>query len=327
MSTSPLRWGMIGCGSVAEVKSGPAYQRTPGFTLQAVTRRDREKARDYARRHGVPEVYRDAAELIHAPTVDAVYVATPPDSHEGYALEVARAGKVCCVEKPLAPSLDACRRVQSAFEARGLPLFVAYYRRSLPRFERVRAWLADGAIGEVRHVSWLFARPASDLDRSSAPNWRTDAAVAPGGYFDDLASHGLDLITYLLGEVEAAAGFSTNQQGLYSAKDAVTGCWLHGCGATGSGSWTFGTGERRDRVEIFGSEGTVSFAVFGEVPLELRRDRTERVMIENPRHVQLPHVRNMQRHLAGELQHPSTGVSAAHTAWVMAQLLGLSPVP
>lgn len=323
MTRLPLRWGMIGCGGVAEVKSGPAYQQTPGFTLQAVTRRDQEKAKDYARRHGVPEVYRDALELIHAPTVDAVYVATPPDSHERYALEVARAGKICSIEKPLAPSHNACLTIQNAFDAAALPLFVAYYRRSLPRFERVRAWLAEGAIGEVRHVNWLFARPASDLDRSEAPNWRTDAAVAPGGYFDDLASHGLDLITFLLGEVNAAVGVSTNQQGLYSAKDAVSGSWLHRTGATGSGSWTFGAGKRIDRLEIFGSEGTLSFSVFGEVPLKLSsRARTEEVFVENPRHVQLHHVGNMQRHLAGELQHPSTGASAAHTAWVMAQLLG-----
>jgi 1,5-anhydro-D-fructose reductase (1,5-anhydro-D-mannitol-forming) len=323
MTRPPLRWGMIGCGSVAEVKSGPAYQQTPGFTLQAVTRRDQEKAKDYARRHGVPEVYRDARDLIYASTVDAIYIATPPDSHACYALEVARAGKVCCVEKPLAPSYAACLTIQNAFDKAALPLFVAYYRRSLPRFERIRAWLTEGALGEVRHVNWRFTRPASDRDRSGGPNWRTDAAVAPGGYFDDLASHGLDLITFLLGEVSSAVGISTNQQGLYSAKDAVSGSWLHRSGATGSGSWTFGAGERSDRLEILGSEGVISFSVFGEVPLKLSsRARTEEVFLENPRHIQRPHVGNMQRHLAGELQHPSTGASAAHTAWVMAQLLG-----
>lgn len=317
----PLHWGMIGAGSVTEVKSGPAYQETPGFILQAVTRRDRAKAEDYAQRHSVPEIFGDAEELIHAPHIGAVYIATPPDSHERYALEVARAGKICCIEKPLAPSYEACVRIQDAFAGKNLPLFVAYYRRSLPRFLKVKAWLEGGAIGAPRHVNWRFAKPANDLDLSGATNWRTDAAVAPGGYFDDLASHGLDLITYLLGDVETATGISTNQQGLYSAKDAIVGTWLHTSGVTGSASWTFGASERVDQLEILGSEGTISFSVFGEVPLTLRGTREEEVFIENPPHIQHYHVLNMQRHLAGESQHPSTGESATHTAWVMAKIL------
>jgi 1,5-anhydro-D-fructose reductase (1,5-anhydro-D-mannitol-forming) len=314
---------MIGCGSVTEVKSGPAYQETPGFVLQAVTRRNHEKAEDYARRHGVPEVYRDARELIHASHIGAIYIATPPDSHEHYALEVARAGKICCIEKPLAPSYEACVRIRDTFAEKNLPLFVAYYRRSLPRFRQVKAWLAAGAIGTPRHVSWTLTKPANDLDRSGAPNWRTDASVAPGGYFDDLASHGLDLIAFLLGEVKEATGLSTNQQGFYSAKDALTGSWLRASGVTGSGSWVFGASERLDHVDILGSEGRISFSVFGEVPLKLDGKRTEEVFIDNPPHIQHYHVENIRRHLAGEIQHPSSGASATHTAWVMAKILGL----
>ncbi len=313
---------MIGCGSVTEVKSGPAYRETPGFILQAVTRRDIAKAEDYARRHGVPEVFGSADELIRAPHIGAVYIATPPDSHEMYALEVARAGKICCIEKPLAPSYAACVRIRDAFSERGLPLFVAYYRRSLPRFLQVKDWLEEGAIGEPRHVTWHFAKPANDLDRSGAPNWRTEAEIAPGGYFDDLASHGLDLITFLFGEVSEATGVSTNQQGLYSARDAIAGSWLHRNGVTGSASWTFGANERLDEVTILGSEGTVTFSVFGEVPLSLRGKREADVFIDNPPHIQHFHVLNMKRQLAGEGTHPSSGESATHTAWVMARILG-----
>lgn len=313
---------MVGCGSVTELKSAPAYQQTPGFALQAVASRTPAKAHDYAKRRGVPDVYDDPLELIYAPNVDAVYIATPPDSHEYYGLEVAKAGKICCIEKPLAPSYAACVRIRDAFGERNLPLFVAYYRRSLPRFLKVKEWLDAGVIGEPRAVVWTFAKPANDLDRSGGANWRTDAVTAPGGYFDDLASHGLDLIAYLLGDVASAVGLSANQQRLYSAKDAVTGSWLHRNGVVGSGSWTFGARERLDRVEISGSEGAITFSVFGELPLELRGRYDEDVFIENPEHVQRFHVLNMQRHLAGEGEHPSTGDSAAHTAWVMKKILG-----
>jgi predicted dehydrogenase len=316
-----IRWGMIGCGNVTERKSAPAYQQVEGFALHGVFNRTRAKAEDYATRHGVPQIFDSAAALIHAADIDAVYIATPPDSHEAYALEVARAGKPCCIEKPMAPDHAACVRIRDAFADSGAPLFIAYYRRSLPRFQAVKSWLDEGAIGTVRHVHWTLTKPASPADLSEA-NWRVDAAVAPGGYFDDLASHGLDLFCWLFGEVKDVAGFAVNQQGRYSAADAVTGCWLHKCGVTGSGSWSFGAAERQDRVEIIGSEGQIIFSIFDEQPLQLSRgsENTE-MIIANPPTIQLFHVETMRDHLAGRGQHPSTGRSGAHTAWVMDNIL------
>lgn len=316
-----IRWGMIGCGSVTERKSGPAYQQVESFTLHGVSSRTRAKAEDYAARHGVARVFGSAADLIHAPDIDAVYIATPPDSHEAYAIEVARAGKPCCIEKPMAPDHAACLRIRDAFADRGLPLFIAYYRRSLPRFRQVKSWLDDGAIGAVRHVHWTLTKPASPADLSDA-NWRVDAAVAPGGYFDDLASHGLDLFCWLFGEMTEVAGFAVNQQGRYSAADAVTGCWLHDGGITGSGSWNFGAADRQDRVEITGNAGRITFSIFDEDPLQLwRGDETVEIVIDHPQAVQYFYVEAMREHLTGRGPHPSTGESAAHTAWVMERIL------
>ncbi|HEV7312408.1 Gfo/Idh/MocA family oxidoreductase [Sphingopyxis sp.] len=316
-----IRWGMIGCGNVTERKSAPAYQQVDGFALHGIFNRTRAKAEGYAARHGVPRIFDSAADLIHAPDIDAVYIATPPDSHEAYAIEVARADKPCCIEKPIAPDHAACVRIRDAFAERGVPLFVAYYRRSLPRFRQVQSWIDEGAIGTVRHIHWTLTKPAGPADLSQ-DNWRVDANIAPGGYFDDLASHGLDLFCWLFGEVEEVAGFAVNQQGRYGAADAVTGCWLHKGGVTGSGSWNFGAAERRDRVEITGSAGRIVFSIFDEAPFRLTRgDESLESVIANPQAIQLFHVEAMRDHLAGRLIHPSTGDSGAHTAWVMDRIL------
>ncbi|MCG7586991.1 Gfo/Idh/MocA family protein [Photobacterium sp. OFAV2-7] len=318
-----IRWGIIGCGNVTEVKSGPAYQQAEGFELVAVMRRDEVKARDYAARHGVKKYYTDAEQLIADNEVDAVYIATPPDSHRYYAQKVAAVGKPCCIEKPLAPSYEDCQAIVTAFEQQQLPLFVAYYRRSLPRFQQVKAWLEAGKIGDIRHVSWHLSKPANPLDLSEDYNWRTDATIAAGGYFDDLASHGLDLLIYLLGEVQHASGFAVNQQGLYSASDAVTGCWVHQNGITGSGSWNFGSAKREDRVEIIGSQGKLTFSVFDEAPVCLaNHDGEKSRFIDNPKHIQQYHVAAIGRDLREQARHPSTGKTAAHTSWVMEQILG-----
>ncbi|AWH84096.1 oxidoreductase [Flavobacterium album] len=323
MNQKTIRWGIIGCGDVTERKSGPAYQKTEGFELHAVMRRDAAKAEDYAKRHGVPKHYSDADALINAPEVDAVYIATPPDTHKYYALKVAGAGKPCCIEKPMAPTYAECVAICNAFESKGLPLFVAYYRRSLPRFLQIKNWIEEGQIGTVRHINWHLGRTPSPKDLSGEYNWRTDAAIAPGGYFDDLASHGLDLFLYLFGNAKEVSGSSLNQQGLYSAKDAVTASWLHESGVTGTGTWNFGLSERADSATIYGSKGKMEFAVFDEVPLVLSNDAGRKeVVIGHPENIQLYHVQNMREHLLGNAIHPSTGMTGAHTGWVMDRILG-----
>ncbi|WP_072875996.1 Gfo/Idh/MocA family protein [Flagellimonas taeanensis] len=319
----PLRWGIIGCGSVAEKKSVPAYVNTPDFEVRMVMRRNEEKAKDYARRHKIAQWTTNADEVIAHPEIDAIYIATPPDSHKFYALKVAAAGKPCCIEKPMAPKYADSLAIYDAFRAKDIPLFVAYYRRSLPRFLKVKQWLDEGLIGKVRHIHWQKTKPPSHLDLSGEHNWRTDSKVAPGGYFDDLASHGLDLFTFLLGDIQMAHGIALNQQGLYSAHDTVSGTWLHEGVITGTGFWNFGSFQRVDNVEILGSGGKISFAVLDEAPLILENDSGQQSLeIPHPNHVQQFHVENIREHLSGRTIHPSTGKTGLHTSWVMDRILG-----
>jgi predicted dehydrogenase len=323
MAHKIINWGIVGAGNVCELKSGPAYQKTPGFHLKAVMRRDLAKAADFAKRHHV-ELYFDHADtLINSPEIDAVYIATPPDSHLEYALKVAEAGKICCVEKPMAFSYDECQTMFSVFKEKNIPLFIAYYRRSLPRFKQIKKWLENDAIGDIRNIQWAFAKPANDIDISKSYNWRTDDQIALGGYFDDLASHGLDLFHYLLGNFEVAQGYQTNQQQLYSAHDAISASWIHDNGCTGCAFWNFGSWKREDTVEIIGSKGSILFSVFNEAPIQLINSKeTIRLTIEHPKNIQLYHVQAMKKHLDEIEEHPSTGETALHTAWVMDRILG-----
>lgn len=323
MAKKIINWGIIGCGNVTEVKSGPAYSKVEGFNLKAVMRRDKAKLEDYATRHNIKKTYTNAFDLINDPDIHAVYIATPPDTHKLYALKVAEAGKPCCIEKPITPTYEEALAIFEAFNTKNLPLFVAYYRRSLPRFLKIKEWLDQKLIGEVRHITSHLSKPASETDLSENYNWRTDKKIAPGGYFDDLASHGIDLFTYLLGDIKNATGFSVNQQNLYSAKDAVTASWLHKNNITGSGTWNFGSSKHTDQVVIFGSEGTIEFSVFHDNPILLKsKNRNESLFIEQPKHIQIHHVELMRDDLINNTNiHPSTGKTALHTSWVMDKIL------
>ncbi len=316
-----VRWGIIGAGNVTEVKSGPGFQQAEGSELVAVMRRTGAKAADYAARHGVARWYDDADELIHDDEVDAVYVATPPDSHRDYAIRVLEAGKPVYVEKPMARTADECAQMNQAAERAGLPLFVAYYRRAMPRFETVRRLLADGAIGEVHAVTIRQLRP-SDLSVGDALPWRLRPEVSGGGHFVDLASHTLDLLDHLLGPVAQVSGHATNRAGNGPAEDLVGAVFEHESGVVGTGLWCFSAGEKLDEVQLVGSGGTLSFSVFDEEPLELRTiDGRRSIPAPYPDTVQQPLIQSVVDELLGRGRCPSTGASAMRTARVIDTIL------
>ncbi|GAC16352.1 Gfo/Idh/MocA family protein [Aliiglaciecola lipolytica] len=322
--TPSIRWGIIGCGDVCEKKSGPAYQQTPAFELYAVSARSPGKAQDFARRHSVPHYYETAQQLIDDPSIDAIYIATPPDSHLELALLVAKAKKICCIEKPMALNFIQCQQIVDAFESQKLELFVAYYRRSLPGFIALKNALDNGKIGRIRQISWHYSRPPSDKDLSQTQNWRTDKSIALGGYFEDIASHGLNLMSYFIGPAIHAQGICSNQQQLYSAHDAIVANLAFENNVTGSASWNFGSYLYQDKMQIIGESGVMDFAVFGDSPATIAtRDDSQVINMHTPNPIQGPFVQAIADHLNGTSIHPSQGESAGHTNWIMDKILGV----
>jgi predicted dehydrogenase len=315
-----VRWGIIGVGNVTEHKSGPGFQQAERSELVAVMRRNGELAADYARRNNVPRWYDDADELINDPEVDAVYVATPPDSHREYVVRVAQAGKPVYVEKPMARTALEAEDMISACDEAGVGLFVAYYRRAMPRFVTVKELLDSGRIGQLRTVSIRNERPAPvDADNEG---WRVDPEISGGGHFVDLGSHILDLLDWLLGPVTHAAGVAANRGGRYRAEDLVTGVFSFRSGVEGVGIWNYDSFQNRDQVEIVGTAGVLRFSCFADEPLRLlTADGVEQIEAPYPETVQLPLIRTVVNALTGHGESPSDGHSAVRTARVIDALL------
>lgn len=322
-----IKWGFIGCGEVTEKKSGPAFSEVEGSLVEAVMSRGRDKARSYAERHGVGKWYTDPQELIDDPEVNAIYIATPPSSHATFAIMAMRAGKPVYVEKPLAACYDDCARVNRVSEQTGVPCFVAYYRRYLPYFQKVKSIIDSGTIGKVMNVQIRFAVPPRDLDYKSGAEmpWRLRPDIAGGGYFYDLASHQLDMLQHLFGIITEASGICANRGGLYDAEDTVSACFRFETGLPGSGSWCFAAHEsaKEDRIDVIGDIGQVSFSVFNYDPIKLYTTGEEqRITVPNPPCVQHPLIKNVVEHLQGTSVCTCTAVSATPVNWVMDRILG-----
>jgi predicted dehydrogenase len=321
-----IKWGFIGCGEVTEKKSGPAFSDVPGSSVEAVMSRNADKARGYAERHHIRKWYTDAQELIDDPDVNAVYIATPPSSHATFAIMAMKAGKPVYVEKPLAASYEDCARVNRISEETGIPCFVAYYRRYLPYFEKVKNLVDTGTIGDVLNVQIRFAVPPRDLDyNSSNLPWRLQPDIAGGGYFYDLAPHQLDFLQHVFGVIVEARGITANRKMLYKAEDTVDAVFEFENGIPGSGSWCFVAHEsaKEDRIELVGDKGKISFSVFNYDPISLyTTEGMQHITVPNPPYVQYPLIKNVIEHLQGISVCTCTSVSATPVNWAMDRILG-----
>jgi len=328
MAEKTIRWGMIGTGNVTEKKSAPSFNKIEHSQLVAVANRNPGKAEDYAQRHGIKTWHRDPYEVIRNPEVDIVYVATPPGSHMDYALETLRRGKPVYIEKPMARTGEECRIINEAGEKAGLPVFVAYYRRGLEYFKKVKSIIDNGTLGRILHIhlqQYYPARP-EDYDRDNLP-WRVIPEDAGGGYFHDLGCHALDILFFIFGDPLEATGKIANVAGMYEPEDSLSASLLLPDNVLVTGSWNFVSPEpfQRDLVEVVGEKGMLSFGIFSFKPIILNMgDHKETIATIQPEHIQMPLITTIVSELNGRGRCPSTGRTAEITSRAMDIIRGVS---
>jgi predicted dehydrogenase len=227
-------------------------------------------------------------------------------------------GKPAYVEKPMARSPAECQRMNAAFARARVPLFVAYYRRRLPRFLTIQEWLTAGVLGTVTSVSYRMTRAKHQADGG----WRTRPEISGGGYFMDVGCHVLDLLDFLLGPLTQIAGGATNIASPYAAEDSVAMTFRTAGNALGTALFNFSAAIADDTLHITGTNGEISASVFGDEPVRLSTTAgATAVARPNPRHIQLPLIETIVADLLGRGTCPSTGKSAARTAAVMDAVL------
>jgi predicted dehydrogenase len=304
-----LLWGIIGCGDVTEVKSGPAFNKAAGSSLVAVMRRDAAKAADYAQRHGVPKWYSDANELINDPEVNAIYIATPPSSHKELTLLAIAAGKPVYVEKPMCLNVAEAKQMADAAKEKNIKLTVAHYRRAQPKFKKIKELLSQNIIGDIRFVQLNFYRKPLAPEELLVPKtaWRVEKSIAGGGLFHDIAPHQLDLLLYYFGEAEQVKGIAKNQAGIYSVADIVSGQILFKNGTLFNGTWCFASAIEKDEVEIVGSKGSISFSAFGSNEIFVDQNgKKEMYGFPVLQHVQQPMIEKVVSYFSGNGENPNS---------------------
>lgn len=304
---SNINWGIIGCGDVTEVKSGPAFKKVADSDLLAVMRRDAAKAADYAQRHHVNQWYSNAEKLMDEAGVNAIYIATPPSSHLEYALSALKKGLNVYVEKPVTRNAAEARAMAEAVKQSNTKLTVAHYRRAVLMFLAVKELIDTQKVGDIRTVQirmWQSRKP--ELVSKTKDNWRVNPEQSGGGYFHDLAPHQLDLMLYYFGEPEKYHGFSLNQSGATPADDHVCGQILFKNKVVVNGSWCFNVAENltTDTCEIIGTKGKITFPFFGNYISWKTDTEGETITFTHPQHIQQPMIEKIVAYFKNEGPNP-----------------------
>lgn len=316
-----VNWGIIGCGDVCEVKSGPAFGKVANSKLVAVMRRNLDKAKDFARRHGVPKYFSEAAELINDKEVNAIYIATPPSSHESYLEMALIAGKPVYVEKPVTVNSASVQRMMEMERKYNGKVSVAHYRRGLPLFNKIKQLVKEGRIGKVKLILLRTLQPpVSKIITETEDNWRINPEISGGGLFHDLSPHQLDIIYWLFGIPQQAHVETLNQGMLYNAPDLTMVQMTFANDIYFNGIWNFNVAETAtsDSCEIIGDRGNIKFSFFRVSTIELvTSNGTEIFELEYPINIQQPHINNVVRFFRGEGANPCSLEEALVTMKVM----------
>ena len=320
-----IRWGILGCGDVCEHKSGPAFNQIKNSRLLGVMRRNGDLAQSYAQRHNVPFWTSSSKELIYHPEIDAIYIATPPGSHLELALEVCRAGKPAYVEKPMARNHKECIEMIAAFSKAKVPLFIAYYRRSLERFNKVKHLIEDEEIGKVEKITYEYFQPfhkhfKKNIEKNNLP-WRLQSQYSGGGLFLDVGCHALDILDYYFGALLEVKGYAKNIKSLYEVEDFVNMTFKTSNDALGSATWNFSSFLTKDILTIDGSKGKIELSIFGNEPIRLKKKKffSKSIFfpIKNNPPIQKPMIESIVNQLLGKGTCPGSAESAARTSKVM----------
>lgn len=309
-----INWGIIGCGDVTEIKSGPAFNKITNSKLMAVMRRNADKAADYARRHHVPKWYNDAAMLINDPEVNAIYVATPPSSHEQYAIAAMQAAKPVYLEKPMAINYETAANINSMSVNLDCKLVIAHYRRAWPKFIKLKELIDAKVIGEISLVQLALLKKKLTIEQLEEDKiaWRVNPQISGGGLFHDLAPHQLDILYFLFGNAEEVKGIATNQSGTYVADDVVSGTIQFVNDIVFTGVWNFASNQEQDICEIFGSNGKIRFSFFNPGGIEVITNSSSiEYKFDSLQHVQMPMIEKTVQYFLNKAPNPCSALEGA----------------
>lgn len=312
-----IKWGLIGCGNVVEKKSGPAFNTTKNSSIYAVMRRDITKAKESAEKLGAEKYYDNVDNLLADNEINAVYIATPPGLHLEQAVKCCKAKKPTYIEKPFARNYQEAMQIIKMFEDENIPLYVAHYRRALPKFIKIKEILQSGKLGKICELDFRLNRRYNYEEIHNT--WLYNTELSGGGKFYDIAPHSIDIMVYLLGNFIEINGIATNNNKEYDVEDMVVMSFKTDTGVIGTANFNSLALDKKDKMIIYGTKGKIEFSIHGDNAILITTNEgEEKIEIDNPKIIQENMIKEVVNSLMnGQHLHTCTGREALETYRIM----------
>ena len=249
----PLKWGVLGAGSVAQRRAMPAINRAKDAELHALLSRDAGRAKQLATEHGTRTYYTTVQDLLSDEALDAIYVSTPVYLHCEQVIQAAERGFHILCDKPMAMNTDECRRMIDACEANGVHLQICFLFRFHSCFQGIKNWVTEGRLGQIVQGRVPFLKPFPIPSGA----WRGNPDQGGGGSLMDLGAHGVDLLRYIVGEVGQVSAFCNSTVHGYDVEETGMIMMRFENGAQGFVDASFSAAGCDLVIEIYGTDGGV----------------------------------------------------------------------
>ncbi|MEM1722146.1 MAG: DUF362 domain-containing protein [Candidatus Jordarchaeales archaeon] len=211
-----VRVGVIGCGKIAEYLHLPGYASLNNVEIVAVADLNEERLEYVRQKFGVVDTHTDYLQLLEDPRIEAVSICTPPHLHKKMTVEAVEHGKHVLCEKPLATNVKEAYELLEEVKDSKFFVMPAFNYRFTPNVKIANEVISRGKIGEIKRANVIF--------KSDQRIW---GAVTPfrfaekTGVLSDLGPHAVDLVHYLLGDVEEVSRVEARAE-RYNVYDRVS---------------------------------------------------------------------------------------------------------
>ena len=246
---------ILGAGFISEIHFESYSRFVPDAEVVAVYTRDKEKADDFADKHSIAKAYSDLDKLLAESECDIVDVCLPNFLHYEACMKAAAANKHVIVEKPLCMTLDQADELIEVFKQKNLLLMYAEELCFAPKYERVRAIVESGAVGD------LFMLKQCEKHSGPHSRWFYESDKSGGGVMMDMGCHAIAWFRWMLKNAEPISVFADFMR-VYHDTDAedhaITMIEFDLNGkrviCVGEDSWVK-HGGMEDKIEVYGEKG------------------------------------------------------------------------
>ena len=292
-----LNFGMIGCGSAAEIRGGLGINLSKKAKLIAVSDTDQKVMNSYADKFNIEFRFSSGYELIEDPSVEAVYIAVPNVFHHPLTIAATSAGKHVLCEKPFGISVDENISMIESAKKNSVKLGVSYYRRFYESVQFAKKLIDQGEIGKITmgglhatHFLGEFHTPETATRR-----WLIEKDKAGAGVFQRAGSHRIDLLVYLMGIPNEVFAYTDKIGEGYDVDDASVGLLRYESGAQAFIALHHTVkGSQTDWLEICGTEGRILLDPLDEcvVIVESTKSKSKTFNMNIPESSTLPIIDN-----------------------------------